>query len=58
MLDLVCQHHEPAINFIQFAAIELETQLFAAQSQRMAPECLPNTSLESGTPTECGVMIS
>jgi hypothetical protein len=37
MFDLVCQHHKPAIDFVQLAAIELETQLLAAQSQRMPP---------------------
>ena len=40
VLDLVSQDHESAINFIQFATIELVTELFAAQTEGVAPGML------------------
>jgi len=36
MLDLVSQYYELAINFVQFAALELKAELFATKIQRMS----------------------
>ena len=48
VLDLVGQHHEPAIDFIQLAAIELEAQLLAAQPQGMTSGVLAQHQLGVG----------
>ena len=50
VLDLVSQDHESAINFIQFATIELVTELFAAQTEGMAPGMLAEHQPRIGNP--------
>ena len=35
VLDAVCQHHKPPVDFIQFAPLKAVAQLFAPQAQRM-----------------------
>src|ERR1700732_4265624 len=40
LLDAVRENHKPAIDLIEFAALKLMSELFAAQSQRVAARVL------------------
>ena len=58
LLNAVGKNHKLAIHLIQFATFKLVSQLFAAQSQRVAARVFPQHQPRIGTPTDCGVMIS
>ena len=57
-LDLVGQPDESPIDFVERAAIELMTQLFAPDAQSVTARVFTQHQLRSGTPTDCGVIIS
>ena len=59
LFDLVGQTDEAAIDVVEGAAVELVAELFAADGEGVAAGMLAQHEfLESGTPTDCGVMIS
>ena len=58
MLNVVGQPEKTAVDVIESAAIELAAQLFAADAESVSARVLAQHSFESGTPTDCGVMIS
>src|SRR5215831_11483871 len=45
VLDLVGQHHEPAIDFIQITTLELVAELLATQTECMTPGMLTQNQL-------------
>ena len=58
-LDLIGQDHETDDRFHRARDAQSDSQAVRnAGSSAWRPECLPSTSFESGTPTDCGVMIS
>ncbi len=57
-LDTVGKNYELAINFVEFAALEIVSELLAAQSQRVTAGVFAQHEAGIGTPTDCGVMIS
>src|SRR5207302_8097417 len=48
--DRVGQHDEVAVNLVQFARAEVETQLLAAQTERMPPGVLTQDQARAGNP--------
>ena len=58
-LDLVGKRCEPLVNSVEFAPSKLVAQLLAPQTQaRVCLNAYPTQALLSGTPTDCGVIIS